>query len=192
MCSLRTGAAFTILGRGGGDCLELVGPSRVRHQSHMPSWDSLERMLASARTRHRELSARCVELERQSRAWCCDELRDAKKRRLREKDRIARLVALARRHRRATDACELGSGHYGKVLLGRSARHGRVAIKVMPRGAEDSSLAREAAALAAVGGEAGFPALLYHGQQTVLGRPSDVIVMELLGPSIEDLCWTAR
>ena len=43
--------------------------------------------------------------------------------------------------------------------------------------------------LSALGGTAGFPDVHYFGQQDVLGAPRDVLVMELLGPSVEDLCW---
>jgi serine/threonine protein kinase len=42
-------------------------------------------------------------------------------------------------------------------------------------------------------GEAGFPRLLYHGRQEVIldgaPRPCEVLVMQLLGPSLEDVMW---
>ena len=184
--------AFTILDNAGSDCLELIGRSRVRHEGHVPSFDSLERMLSAARTRHRNLGAQCNELEKPATAWCASELKSLKKQKLREKDKIEQVLALMRRHPRNAAAFQLGSGHYGSVLLGRSERHGRVAIKV---GAHDDSLgaksqlAREADVLRALNDETGFPKLLHHGTQEVLGTPSDVLVMELLGPSLEDLCW---
>lgn len=134
----------------------------------------------------------CAELDQPSRAWCAAELRQLKKKRLREKDKIARVLTMMRRHPRSASAEKLGSGHYGEVLLGRSALHGPVAVKVVPHDEADSSpsqLAREAAVLSAVDGAPGFPRLHHHGRQTVMGRPSDVLVMELLGPSLEDLIW---
>jgi hypothetical protein len=199
-------SAYHIVDRGGSDCYELVGPSRVRHASSMPSFSSLERQLAAARQRHRALAQQCNDIaETPARsAWCAAELHTLKKKKLRQKDRIDALVSVLRRQQEEAEACQLGSGHYGNVLLGRSARHGRVAIKCVPRDAADgqmapaghgscpSQLAREAHVLRALSGAAGFPALHYHGQQVLLGHMSDVLVMELLGPSLDDLCWQAR
>ena len=193
---LVKGDKFTILDNLGSDCLEVVASSRVRHDSHVPSFDLLERRLAAARSKHRALTLQCAELDDQpSRlAWCAAELATLKKRKLREKDKIASVLALMRHHPQQTSACQLGSGHYSEVLLGRSERHGRVAIKVAPL-ADDATprdhdhLAREAAVLRALADHAGFPRLLHYGAQPVRGRQSAVLVMELLGPSLDELCW---
>uniref|UniRef100_A0A7S3X5W3 Protein kinase domain-containing protein n=1 Tax=Emiliania huxleyi TaxID=2903 RepID=A0A7S3X5W3_EMIHU len=71
----------------------------------------------------------------------------------------------------------LGSGHYGSVLLGESARHGSVAVKL------GIDLTHEAAVLRSLGTAAGFAPAIYHAQ-------SDAIVMELLGPSVQTLWET--
>ena len=191
--SLGKADRFTILDESGTDCLELIGTSRVRHESHVPSYDSLERMLAAARTRHTDLTSQCDELERPSKSWQSDELLILKKRKLREKDRITNVLELMRRHPQSgPNAFQLGSGHYGEVLLGRSTRHGRVAIKIAKDQQDTAAqphLAREALVLSTLQGESGFPALHHYGRQEVLGQPCDVLVMELLGASVEDLCW---
>ena len=90
-------------------------------------------------------------------------------------------------------ACQLGRGHWGEVFLGRSDAANNdgqlVAIKVMPLDeGVPSLLQREADVLSAVGDQVGFPALLHHGRQSVFGRDSDVLVMELLGESVASRC----
>lgn len=77
----------------------------------------------------------------------------------------------------------LGEGAHGEVLLGESMDgHGLVAIKVgLKRGCID----REAAVLTAMDGVAGFPKVLHT--RSGGDQHSGVLVMELLGPSIQDL-----
>lgn len=92
----------------------------------------------------------------------------------------------------AGDALLLGSGRFGKVYLGTSAEHGRVAIKVIPADApseEQSKTAREMAVMRAMDGEVGFPRLYWSGRQSVLGEPCDVLVMELLGGTVDQRCF---
>ena len=191
--ALRRGDRILVVDSAGNDCLEVIGASRVRHESHVPSFQSLERVLAAARAKHRDLGAQCVELEQPSRVWAASELRHLKKQRLREKDKIENVLAMMRRHPKQARVRQLGTGNYGEVLLGRSEQHGLVAVKVVPHDDDESpsQLAREAALLTAVDGAPGFPTLIYHGTQEVLGRQSDVLVLELLGPSLEDLIWKA-
>ena len=77
----------------------------------------------------------------------------------------------------------LGEGAHGDVLLGELSSGERVAVKV---GLRVGTIAREAAVLSAMSGVAGFPVLLHHeaaGQRA----PGGVLVMGLLGPSLEDL-----
>ena len=88
---------------------------------------------------------------------------------------------------RVKDANMLGKGQFGKVFRGSSDHGGEVAIKVMPDGApshEQSRLALEAKVMRAMHGKPGFPVLHYDARQTVFGRPSDVLVMDLLGGSV--------
>ena len=88
----------------------------------------------------------------------------------------------------------LGKGQFGQVLLGRSEQGKRVAIKVMPhedRKEGDSPLEAEASILAELSGREGFPEFLFHGPATISGVPSDVLVMELLGASLLERCWTS-
>jgi len=95
----------------------------------------------------------------------------------------------------ASDAERLGSGQFGQVFAGGSEHHGRVAIKVMSHEApthEKSRLAQEAAVMRAVGGAAGFAELHYAGSQIVFGRPSDVLVMDLMGDPVQKRCWPSR
>ena len=90
----------------------------------------------------------------------------------------------------ASDACEVGKGAFGHVFLGQRGSS-EVAIKVMPADAPSEELSRiatEAKVLRAVGDRPGFPALLHSGRQKVFNEPSDVLVMELLGPSVENRC----
>jgi len=67
-----------------------------------------------------------------------------------------------------------------------------VAIKV---GLRHNANAREAAVLSALAGATGFPQLLHHEVEgaTVEGQlaPGGVLVMSLLGPSLEDLLQRA-
>ena len=107
---------------------------------------------------------------------------------------LVRSAAAARRQ----DASLLGRGAFASVFLGRPAvgsGHGRVAVKVQQQDApslEQSRLAREAEIMRAVSGSPGFTRLLYEGQQCVFGSPSDVLVMELLGDTVQRHCWDLR
>jgi hypothetical protein len=90
--------------------------------------------------------------------------------------------------RRVSDADVLGKGQFGKVYRGSSKKHGDVAIKVVPDGApshDRSRLALEAKILRAMSGKRGSVVLHYDARQTVFGRPSDVLVMSLLGGNVE-------
>ena len=51
-----------------------------------------------------------------------------------------------------------------------------------------SRLALEASVLRAMSGHRGFPRILYDARQTVFGRPSDVLVMQLLGEAVQTRC----
>ena len=132
-----------------------------------------------------------------------------KKLRLREKDRFSGLACTLRRarEREKLPAAEIGSGAYGSVLLGRSVEPPRalVAVKIAPliTAAEGgallapggSTLQREARVLQAMHdgwhGAPRFPRPLHHGRQQVLGTECEVLVMQLLGPSVEALWWAA-
>jgi serine/threonine protein kinase len=83
----------------------------------------------------------------------------------------------------------IGEGAHGEVLLGdHVGGRGPVAIKL---GLRVGAIAREAAVLSAMSGIPGFPALLHHeaeGERAAGG----LLVMELLGPSLEDLWQSSR
>ena len=46
--------------QGQSSLVELIGPSRVRHESHMPSFDNLERMLTVSMSSPKAVSRRSV------------------------------------------------------------------------------------------------------------------------------------
>jgi len=96
------------------------------------------------------------------------------------------------------DARKLGSGRFGQVFLGRCEHkpdNDPVAIKVTYY-LEDapthlqSKLALEAEILRAMSGNKGFPEVYYDARATVFGKPSDVLVMQLLGEPLLQRCWT--
>eukprot|EP00593_Proboscia_inermis_P008268 CAMPEP_0171323914 /NCGR_PEP_ID=MMETSP0816-20121228/115871_1 /TAXON_ID=420281 /ORGANISM="Proboscia inermis, Strain CCAP1064/1" /LENGTH=488 /DNA_ID=CAMNT_0011822741 /DNA_START=292 /DNA_END=1758 /DNA_ORIENTATION=+ len=99
--------------------------------------------------------------------------------------------------RREIDADKLGSGRFGLVYRGRceiTKDHTPVAIKVThyiedAPTHQQSKLALEATILRAMSGNKGFPTVLYDARQSVFGKPSDVLVMQLLGKTILDRCF---
>lgn len=186
--------------------LQLVGPREVRKS--LFSVDALKRRLLGAQQRHDEINKIVSDLDqRVSAAWFAEELRELKKRKLQLKDRTAALTSAVRRLEEA-QAWELGSGNFGNVLLGRDQNGGLVAVKVtfdasnrnsaksqaFPTNARSpSSLQTEALVLQELTRrrELGFPRFLYFGRQelTLEGsrNDADILVMGLLGPSIDDL-----
>jgi len=205
--------AFALLGRGtsGGDdpWLQLVGQRGALRGIAPPDLARLEHRLQLSRQRHRELSAEVRGLDRRGLHGRCMEVTRLKKLRLREKDRFSGLACTLRRarEREKLPAAEIGSGAYGSVLLGRSVEPPRalVAVKIAPliAAAEGgaliapggSTLQREARVLQAMHdgwhGAPRFPRPLHHGRQQVLGTECEVLVMQLLGPSVEALWWAA-
>ena len=100
--------------------------------------------------------------------------------------------------RREFDADKLGSGRFGQVFRGRceiTKDHTPVAIKVttyikdVPTH-EQSKVALEATILRAMSGNKGFPTVLYDARQSVFGKSSDVLVMQLLGRPLLKRCWS--
>ena len=183
--------------------LQIIGPRKSRIKA--PKMENLRRQLAAAREQHMELSRQVKELDvAKFDAWAHPQLRKLKAQKLMAKDRIRNCEDLIHRLQRS-DGEELGHGSFGRVLLGRSLIDGdneeeaECAIKVIPLGdsTDDvpSQVASEASVLAAMAGEPGFPALRYHGKQELVldGRPlpCEIVVMELLGPSLEELSWAA-
>ena len=176
--------AFSILDRSGGD-FEIVGPRTALRRGAL---ERLERLLSSAREQHSKLSDLIDEVDRPAWHGRALEVHRMKKQRLHYKDRISALLGAVRRER----PWALASGSYGKVLLGRSLQGDGepVAIKLGWRG---TSLAHEAAVLSALTAAKarGFPAFRHHGKQRVEGEPSEVLAMELLGPSVDELWWAS-
>lgn len=178
--------------------LQIVGPRKVRRGRTTPSDDSLLRQLKAAEERHRQLKEVVRRLENAASAsWCHEKLKLLKRKKLREKDRMT-VLATAIHRRLKVPRWELGSGSFGRVLLGRAHDGKLVAIKVNVATSASTSagmLSTEAAVLQKLTDrrESGFPRLLHYGRQelTLEGQsnPAEILVMDLLGPSIEDLLW---
>ena len=80
----------------------------------------------------------------------------------------------------------LGKGLHGEVLLGESSQNSgeQVAIKV---GFRRGDIEREASVLSAMAGVDGFPKVLLNEPPNEQSK-GGVLVMELLGPSLDELC----
>lgn len=194
--------AFVLLGKGTTDgamapMLQLIGQRGALRGIAAPSVERLEKRLNVARQRHSTIARDIDDLDVPG--WHGRQLEVAKlkKLKLHEKDRIDRLVATLHRAREQASqpACQLGSGAYGQVLLGRSvqSRDRRlVAVKIAPY--KQGALKHEAQVLSAVqsAGPSRFPRPLFHGRQEVMGEDCEVLVMQLLGPSVEALWWAAN
>ena len=83
----------------------------------------------------------------------------------------------------------LGRGRFGQVYRGVGDGGLEVAIKVVPilaaTATERDRLAREARTLGRLRGCRGIPQLLWSGTQQVFGQPAEVVVMDLLGPTVD-------
>ena len=217
--------SFSVLERGAagarGD-LEIIGPRWMRRPTQRARGEErLYRRLAAAQQRHQELDAQIARCPPKTVAWRSLEHADLKRRKLRCRDECEVLAAQLRQSRAAHDTWQLGSGSYGRVLLGRQhgENRGLVAIKVVPvdrewvdehdlstrpfwqTNVEDdddaaevavAALQREARVLQRLGeaGAPGFPRLLHTGRQTLAGvGPAFLMVMECLGPSVDDVWW---
>ncbi|CAF1262819.1 unnamed protein product, partial [Didymodactylos carnosus] len=78
----------------------------------------------------------------------------------------------------------LGSGNFGEIHLGRNTEsHEHVAIKLEQSSTRTPQLAHEYRFYNILGKLEGIPAVYYYGQ----AGPCNALVMELLGPSLEDL-----
>ena len=132
----------------------------------------------------------------------CDiKLKALKKKKLATKDRLAALAKMLDREKLARDSPEtahtqnpkrLGQGACGSVVLGRDISTGEeVAIKFEPvRKGEGSRLAAEFGILRSLKGATGFPVPRYFGTQSIMGEEADFLVMDRLGPSLDDLWWS--
>lgn len=78
---------------------------------------------------------------------------------------------------------KVGSGSFGEVYLGNSITDGReVAIKIEPAGRKNPHLLYEAKLMRHLDGGVGIPTIFHYG----LEGDWTVMVMDLLGPSLED------
>ena len=197
--------AFVLLGKGGIDgkgaamvpMLQLIGQRGALRGIAAPSAERLEKRLNVARQRHSTIAKDIADLDVPGLHGRSFEVKKLKQLKLHEKDRIDRLVATLHRaqEQASQPACQLGSGAYGQVLLGRSIQsrdRGLVAVKIAPY--KQGSLKHEAQVLSAVqnAGPSRFPRPLFHGRQEVMGEDCEVLVMQLLGPSVEALWWAAN
>lgn len=79
---------------------------------------------------------------------------------------------------------KIGSGAFGEIYSGKVIHSGApVAIKVEVNTAKHPQLAHESRVYKTLAGASGFPRLLYFGAD----GPVNVLVMELVGPSLEQL-----
>lgn len=157
----------------------LVGPSTG-------SATSIEQRLSTLRAEHERLRQAIPD------EW---EQGALKRRKLHIKDAIRRLSALARSRRLAPCARVLGAGAEGRVLLGRALPSGEaVAMKCEPAvPLARSHLWREFKVTRKMGGARGFArAHAFIEDAQVLGAQSNVLVLDLLGPSLDDLFWATR
>jgi casein kinase 1, gamma len=78
----------------------------------------------------------------------------------------------------------LGSGNFGEIHIGRNnATHEHVAIKLEQSSTRTPQLAHEYRFYSMLGKHEGVPQVQFYGQTGV----HNALVMELLGPSLEDL-----
>ncbi|CAF0926431.1 unnamed protein product [Rotaria sp. Silwood1] len=78
----------------------------------------------------------------------------------------------------------LGSGNFGEIHLGRNTEtHEHVAIKLEQTSTRTPQLAHEYRFYSILGKHDGIPQVHFYGQ----AGPCNALVMELLGPSLEDL-----
>lgn len=78
----------------------------------------------------------------------------------------------------------LGSGNFGEIHLGRNTEtHEHVAIKLEQTSTRTPQLAHEHRFYSMLGRHDGVPAVHFYGQT----GSCNALVMELLGPSLEDL-----
>jgi hypothetical protein len=147
---------------------------------------SIERRLRDLEDEHRRLGEAIPSV------W---EPSALKRRKLHVKDALYRLRALAESRALAPAARVLGSGAEGRIILGRTLPSGEtVAMKCEPaREREDSHAWREYVITKKMGGARGFARThAFLEGEDVLGTPSNVCVLDLLGPSLDDLYWATR
>ena len=126
-------------------------------------------------------------------------LKSLKKKKLAVKDRIVALTGLLEKKERASEAesaqalrpKRLGQGACASVVLGRDVSTGEeVAIKLEPvEKGGGSRLLHEFTVLRSLKGAPGFPNARYYGTQDIMGTRSDFLVLDRLGPSVDDLWW---
>ena len=151
--------------------------------------DALREALEREKRAHAKIKAELEELESH---YASDlEIRAMKTKKLRLKDAVA---ALERDVRRAESSEALGAGSYGKVWKARDSKTGaEVAVKIEPvddsANGVASALGREFELMRRVKASDPrcFPAPLFFGEQSVMGKRSRVLVMDLLGSSLEDI-----
>jgi len=147
--------------------------------------EAIERALERERRLHAQIA---TELEEAEAAYASDlEVRAMKSRKLRLKDAVA---ALERDLVRARETAEvLGSGAYGRIFKAKDASTGEpVAVKVVDVADEDA-LKAEFSLLRTLSADDSrcFPKPLWCGRQTVMGQKARVMVMNLLGESLEQI-----
>ena len=164
----------------------LVGPHRDRRKLCSLALQS-KKKLQKAKDLHVRLADR---IAAEQHHLADHELHELKKQKLHAKDAVARLMrGLHPTSAPPSDfAVELGSGGFGRVLVGHALADGRgVAIKVASLG-DSAALEQEKCMLDAVKDVPGFAVAQFFGKQTILGQGTHaVLVLGLLGPSVDRL-----
>ena len=183
--TLRTSSPFNyIIGR------------RQDRRSLERSINNAQRKLAALTRRHRELDER---IGRERNLLAAAELKALKHEKLGLKDAMTALAASSKElllQRGDGDGAQAtgttaGEGTYSKVLHGTNAKtHQTVAVKLADTTHFDM-LHKEFLVLQRLQNEFGFPHVHLFGRQEILNLgPSVVLVMDLLGPSVESLLFS--
>ena len=118
--ALRPPPSFSIVSsRNRAVSVQVVGPRKLRRKSN-PKLANLQRQLASAESWHKDLAAQVETLDTASYdGWAHQNLKALKRKKLMAKDKIDGLTAMIRRLKE-NEVEELGSGSFGRVLLGHT------------------------------------------------------------------------
>eukprot|EP01041_Mallomonas_annulata_P001280 gene1280-2468_t len=170
------------------DASYVVGPKQLRRMvQNRARKKSME--LDELRRLHKDLDKQIALIDIPKRIFMHAELKKLKAEKLYIKDQIMQIMKLHENETDKTGILELGSGGFGKVLFGHCIQTGKeTAIKVAS--VDDfAGLWKEYLVLQRLN-EPGFPKVFYFGKQEILGMgPHVVMVMDVLGPSLEKLLF---
>lgn len=176
----------------------IVGPSHLRKLTEK-AYRKLNHDLEDARARHRVLDKQLKSIENHPLADVIQteyqEIKRLKHEKLKCKDQIVQFMRKQKKELQQglsdpSSVIELGSGGFGKVMFGECVNSKKdVAIKISSKN-DYKALAQEYEILKSLP-EFGFPKVFHFGQQVVLdGREHAVMVMDVLGPSLEKVLFS--